>query len=215
MSINARTQAWSRQNFIQGALGSGIEIWAHRDSGYSKRTLENAQCDVTAAIAADYSTGGERLTKNMARDRYIPLPLFLDEDVAGERLGALMLSKNAKTLNIAGNGIHTLGKKNWTQDAVDLWLFKCLAAALSIHRPEWIQSGGQTGLDLSGAICAAHLGVPALILLPAGFKQRGADGVDRVQDPVALLAEIEHRAALLPPFSKPTAAPLSFGPKTS
>ena len=215
MEIDARRQAWRRQGFVLGAEGSGVEIWAHRDPGYSKRTWENAQCEVTAAIAADYSTGGERLTKDMARDRYLPLPLFLDEDVAGERLGRFMATKSARALNIAGNGIHTLGKKHWSQDAVDLWLAKCLDSALRIHRPEWIQSGGQTGLDFSGAICARHFGLPALILLPAGFKQRGADGVDRSKDPVALLADIEMRAAALPCHGPSSTGSSSAGSKPS
>lgn len=198
MSYDRISNEWRLKGFTFGASGSGLTLWGHTDKGYRQRTTLNAECGTTAAIAADYSTGGERLTKQMAGARYIPLPLFLEPDEAGRRLAEFMALRRAESLNIAGNGIHTLHGKGWTQDAVDLWLFECLSIALKLYPIAWIQSGGQTGLDFSGAICAARLEVPAHILFPAGFIQRDVKGVDKPQDPVALLALIQTRALMLP-----------------
>lgn len=216
MGIEQIDRTWRRQGFTLGASGGGVDLWAHTDSGYRRRTQANAECDATAAIAADYSSGGERLTKQLAGPRYIPLPLFLEPDEAGRRLAEFMGQRKARSLNIAGNGIHTLDSKGWTQDAVDLWLFECLKVALGSHPVEWIQSGGQTGLDLSGAICAARLGVRAAILFPAGFKQRDIAGADMAHDPTALIETILARAKLLPdpaPLAASRAAPAA--PKAS
>lgn len=190
--------AWRRLGFEKGAAGKRVELWAHTDPGYRRRTQANAECDATMATAADYSTGGERLTKQMAGGRYIPLPLYLDADEAGRRLANFMASKGARSLNVAGNGIHTLGAKGWSQPEANAWIFLCLSTANAIHPIERVQSGGQTGMDWAGAVAAAKLGLPALILFPQGFKQRGADGVDRGRDPAELMLALGAEAAALP-----------------
>lgn len=184
-------------DFKKGAAEGCVELWAHTDTGYRKRTQANAQCGATMATAADYSTGGERLTKQMAGDQYIPLPFYLDADEAGRRLAEFMASKRAASLNIAGNGIYTLEAKGWSQEGANEWLILCLATAHAIRPIGRIQSGGQTGIDWSGAVCAHRLGIPALILFPQGFKQRGADGVDKERDPTELMAQIRIESAKL------------------
>lgn len=188
---------WESKGYELGAHVRDLEIWAHEDAGYRKRTSANAECDVTMAVAADYSTGGERLTKQMAGARYIALPLYLDPPEAGVRLAQFMKDRSAKSLNIAGNGIYTMTEKGWSQEAVDQWIFNCVRTAHAIH-PIWrIQSGGQTGADMSGAFAAKALGIPAKILFPKGFKQRGVDQSDFLNNPTELLAYIEARASEL------------------
>lgn len=198
MEIEEVERIWKSRGYAHGGRMGGVSLWAHDHPGYHKRTQANAECDATIAVAADYSTGGERLTKQVAGPRYLPLPLFLDPEEAGSRLKEFLEQRRARSLNVAGNGIYTLESKGWSQDAVDAWLHVCLRTGLLYRRLAWIQSGGQTGLDMSGAICAAKLGVPALILMPAGFKQRDATGSDSPQDPASLLALIHERARSLP-----------------
>lgn len=188
---------WIAKGYAFGGSKQGIELWAHSDRGYSKRTLANAECDITMAAAADYSTGGERLTKQVAGARYVQLPFYLDGDEAGRRLAEAMGKKSARSLNVAGNGIYTLEAKGMSQAQSDQWVFECISTAHAMHRIERIQSGGQTGVDMSGAVAAFALGIPAKILFPADFTQRHADGIDRAQDPSALLDLIEERSAAL------------------
>lgn len=199
---------WQKRGCVLGAKFGAIELWEHSEPGYSKRTSDNAKCDVTMATAADYSTGGERMTKQFAGNRYIPLPLFLDADEAGRRLAEFMQKLGARSLNVAGNGIATLSVKHWTQEAVNQWIYECIATAHAIRPIERIQSGGQTGIDMSGAIAAHRLGIPAKILFPQGYKQRGEDSRDKPRQVLELISEIEASSAALAPFPRPpTAAP--------
>jgi hypothetical protein len=190
--------AWKRMGFTLGSQVGCVELWAHTDTGYRKRTQANAECDVTMATAADYSTGGERLTKQMAAERYIALPFYLDADEAGRRLADWMGSRRARSLNVAGNGIYTLEEKGWSQETASAWILDCLSTAHAIRPIERIQSGGQTGIDWAAAVCSYKLGIPSLILFPQGFKQRGVDGIDKTQDPSQLITQIVSQAALLP-----------------
>ena len=190
-------EKWRKNGFVLGASAEGVEIWQHPDAGYAKRTIFNAECDVTMAVAADFSTGGERLTKNAAADRYIDLPLFLDAEEGAERLIKKLKSKNAKNLNVAGNGIYTLEKKGWSAEAMDLWMFKCIKMALNEHPLDYLQSGGQTGADTSGAVAACACGVPMRVVLPFGYKQRGEDGKDISRSPDEILEDIKARAQKL------------------
>ena len=51
-----------------------LEIVAHRSPSYVPRTRENADtADLTIAVAADYSSAGERLTKRSAGSKYLAL----------------------------------------------------------------------------------------------------------------------------------------------
>lgn len=190
-------RSWLAKKFAFGAAGDGVEIWSHFDTGYRMRTFANAECDATMAAAADYSTGGERLTKTAAGPRYAMLPFYLDADEAGRRLAEFMGQRRAKSLNVAGNGIYTLRAKGMDQPQCDRWIFECIGLAHSIHPIARIQSGGQTGVDMAGAVAAHALGIPAKILMPPRFIQRLEDGIDRPQDPQALLDDIHQRSAWL------------------
>lgn len=53
-----------------------IEFKECQVSGYKARTMLNASADVTIAIAADFNTAGERLTKNCVKHLgllYLPI----------------------------------------------------------------------------------------------------------------------------------------------
>lgn len=156
-----------------------LKILEHSSTSYAPRTYANAaSADVTIALAVDYSTAGEKLTKKAAGDKYIALPL---EDVwisQGRRLYRYMKFNNCKTINVAGNGIYTLVKHGWTQESINEYVFQILD---NIHRYigiDKIVSGGQTGVDLAGGVAGYRLGIDTTMLLPKGFKQRHEDGVD-------------------------------------
>ncbi len=179
----------------------------HPSPSYRPRTLLNAQADLTCAFALDFSTGGERLTASAAGDRLAAFSMLFPPEAAGERLRARILAAGARSLNIAGNGAHSLARRGWDQDQCDRWVFECLSLALPGSSVSLARSGGQTGADTSGAASALALGIPCEITYPRGFLRRGPDGSDFESDPLALLLEIRERAerlrALLP-SSTPT-----------
>lgn len=164
--------------------------------GYAHRTRENAQaCDLTVAFALDFMTGGERLTRSAAGEpRYVKLPMWgaTEEELAEDLLLALRRTC-ARSLNVAGNGLHTLSK-HWGNNAertVDQIVLRVLSMTQAEHPVELVRSGGQTGADTAGIRAAAALGVPAHAHFPPGFLYRPMDGVDRTQ------TEAQCRARLL------------------
>lgn len=167
---------------------SRISILEHRSEKYSPRTYHNAEsADLTIALAVDYETAGERLTKKAAGDRYLVLPLTgktRDPMVAARLLYQTLRERNLKNpvINVAGNGIYTLkehGEHGFDQDVINLHL-SLLLGKVSMHWPiRKIISGGQTGVDMAGIVAASVMGVDAEATLPRGFLQRGLDKQDR------------------------------------
>lgn len=158
-----------------------LEIVAHRSRAYPPRTYENANAAaLTLALATDFSSSGERLTKKAAGDRYLGLPLSLDPLSAARRLYSRLKKTGVErpVLNIAGNGIYTLAKSGWTQASVNRHLFEILSPVHDHLGLSLVVSGGQTGIDLAGGIAAHALGIPTRMTLPAGFLQRGLDHRD-------------------------------------
>ena len=172
-----------------------LTIQAHPSSSYAPRTYINAQqADLTVAFAVDYSTAGERLTHKAAKGRYVAIPLGGDPIEAARSLYRALRHHKARSLNVAGNGIYTLAKAGWTQEAVNKWVYQVLAQT-SAHWPlEAVRSGGQTGVDLAGVVAAHALGLDALALLPAGYLQRHEDKVDRSRTRADLQECIERYA---------------------
>lgn len=172
-----------------GIQQGSFALFEHQHPSYPPRTRLNAQmADLTCAIAADLSTAGERLTAQMAADRYLPLPLFLEPEEAAERLSKMMRDRRARSLNVAGNGMHTLHQKGWSQDRLDDWVLSAIRQAHAAFPIAWIHSGGQTGADSSGAVAALALGIPGRSLFPKGYRQRSEKGFDFSGDPAALMA---------------------------
>lgn len=180
-------------------------LFTESTGGYAQRTRENAAAaDFTVAIAADFTTGGERATERFAGDRYVAIPLdsdtLADLSAAARRDARLLTDyllqhipdareRKGVVLNFAGNGIYTLKKRGISQDAVDGYVTALLAEMKSIGEitVTGIRSGGQTGIDEAAAKAALSNGIDAVVHAPKGYEFRGASGRD-VYDEAAFKA---------------------------
>jgi predicted kinase len=103
------------QETIQTKGEKQIRFTEETSSGYRERTIKNASADATIALATDFNTGGEKLTKSSVLNqnkKYIPIDTNKLE-VTNELVKSIvddLNEVNAKTLNIAGNGIYTMKK---------------------------------------------------------------------------------------------------------
>ncbi|AUR89268.1 putative molybdenum cofactor carrier [Vibrio phage 1.121.O._10N.286.46.C4] len=161
-----------------------LKIQDHDSTGYAPRTRHNANsADVTIAVAIDFSTAGERLTKSLAleggEDRYFPIYITEDPIRAARRLYLHMKKNDFKSINVAGNGIYTLSDNMYTQAEVNMYLYKLLSPIHEHLGLEHIVSGGQSGVDLAGGVAATSMDIRCQLTLPKGYKQRWEDGVDR------------------------------------
>lgn len=154
----------------------------HKSSSYAPRTYVNAAAgDVTIALAVDHNTAGEKCThKAVAAAKSHILKLAPDRKSIENARAVYHFFKhhNAKTINIAGNGIYTWGKKDWTQEQINLYLYNMLKLVHTHWPIEKIVSGGQTGTDIAGAVVAVKLGIDCELTYPKGFKMRFEDGKD-------------------------------------
>jgi len=173
------------------------------DDKYGSRTRKNARAaDLTAAFAVNYKTRGEWLTQTVAGDRYVAVPLGTPVLDAAHALAAALYKHDAKILNVAGNGLHTLSRLNWGQRQVDQWVFDVIKTTLATDASiplVAVRSGGQTGADLAGGIAALALGLPATLLFPKGFLQRDAAGRDATHSFAEIWKQIEEGLAALKP----------------
>jgi len=173
---SARPASWGEQLADPNAP---IQVREHKGSGYAARTRENANAaGATVAIAADFTTPGEKLTASAAGNSLLQIDINTKPQDAGRQLAEHMRKLGADTLNVAGNGIYTLAVHGFDQARVNKVVHDILAVANKIWPIKGIVSGGQTGVDIAGAVAAKVLGIPATITLPKGYRQRGVDGVD-------------------------------------
>lgn len=177
-----------------------ITVVEHAASGYASRTRHNASsAGLTVAIAADFSTAGERLTASASHGRYLAIPIDLEPAKAGLRLAKALRYLATDILNVAGNGMHTLARHGYSQSQVNQHVYAVLVAAHKLMPIRKIVTGGQTGVDIAGAIAACQLQIPVVVTMPAGFIQRGANGVDFCNTSAGVTRQIiEGAAALLP-----------------
>ena len=170
-----------------------LSIVDHASPSYGPRTRQNAaDGDVTVAFAVDFETAGERLTRKAAGDRWLGLPLTDDPISSARTLYRWLRDRSLArpTVNVAGNGLHSLSKHGWTQDAANRHVFAVLSKVHEYWPIGKIVSGGQTGIDLAGIVTAHALCIDARALLPKGFIQRDADGVDRAHTQDEILAQV-------------------------
>jgi hypothetical protein len=160
-----------------------LTLLEHSSSEYKPRTLENARADVTVAFAVDFETAGERLTRKAAGPRYTHASFGSDIADAAATLASFMGPRQAKTLNVAGNGIYTLDQHKVSQLCANQWVYDVLKLVLQRVRLTSIRSGGQTGVDMAGLVAALALDVPAIGLYPKGYRMRGADKREIYSDP--------------------------------
>ena len=163
-----------------------IDFQEEPTTGYRQRTINNAKADATIAIAVDFNSAGEKLTKSSVLNqgkKYIPIDANT-LTVTKERVDKIveqLNSVNAKTLNIAGNGIYTM-KGKYTQQQVDNFTYDLLNQVINSPnlktKIESIRSGGQTGFDEAGAKAGIRLGLPTIVLAPKGWTFRNINGQD-------------------------------------
>ncbi len=171
-----------------------ITFEEEQTSGYKNRTIKNASADVTIAIASDFNTAGEKLTKNSVLNQnklYLPVSTDIfssSNDVnmmAGRIVGEIRkLNKKEITLNVAGNGIYSLkevfpGGQN-SVDIFTLELFKNIINRLNEEniKISLLRTGGQTGFDEAGAKAGVKLNIPTTILAPKGWVFRDINSKD-------------------------------------
>lgn len=177
-----------------------IEICQHTSSNYAHRTKYNASsADVTIALAFDLNTHGEKLTKKSAGAKYIGFSIDKNScvnDIVREIYAFLMIKK-AKSVNIAGNGIYTLTEYGCSQRNINLFVFRIFESLGRHYNIDKVYTGGQTGVDLAGAIAAHMMGHHVIMTLPNGFKQRFADGVDVYQSQSDVQTQVDYWCSVL------------------
>lgn len=164
--------------------------------GYRQRTIENAQsADMTIAFAVDFNTAGERLTKNateQAGKLYQPIDISnistnfstssSTADITVNNIVSGLNTVNAKSINIAGNGIYTFVTRGLTQEQIDTLVYEMLNRIVNNpnlkNRIEKIITGGQTGIDEAGAKAGARLGIYTEVHAPKDWVYRTVDGID-------------------------------------
>lgn len=163
----------------------GLKITVAKHTGYVTRTKDNAaSADVTVAIATDFTTRGEELTKNSAaqyKKGYFPIEFAKMADPStADAFVKYLNAIDAKSINIAGNGMYTLATiPNMTQDRVDNGVYILLQNVLS--HPELknknisVRSGGQTGIDEAGIKAGMRLGLDTTMHVPADWVMRDAN----------------------------------------
>lgn len=159
---------------------SSLIIKEHSSPSYAPRTYYNARVsDLTIAIAVDFTTAGEKLTKKAAGGKYLHIAWGTSiTDAAADILEVAFLT-NPKIINIAGNGIYTLSMHGIDQHTVNIYLYEILKIVHSYSPIEKIVSGGQTGVDIAGIVAACALDISAEATLPKGFVQRVKNKVDK------------------------------------
>lgn len=161
-----------------------ITIKECQKEGYPARTIENVfNSNVTIAIAKDFFTAGERLTKNIANKfnkKFIQVPIDKVSFNMGAEVGAEINLTSAKypvIINFAGNGIYTLSPK-YTQHQLNVLLTKFLEGLSLICNIKQVRSGGQTGIDEAAVIAANSLGINTLVLAPKGWRFRDENSIE-------------------------------------
>ena len=180
-----------------------IHIKEHQSESYAPRTYANAaSASVTAAFALDFHTAGEKLTKKAAGYKYIALPLQQEMDEVSPTQNAVALlafcrKKKAHSINVAGNGIYTTSRFGWDQGRLNAYVFQVLSTVYQQHPLQHVYCGGQTGLDIAGAVAAEALGIAVTIHMPKGLKQRLETGEDVARDPREIYEEVKAMARFL------------------
>lgn len=156
--------------------------------GYHSRTEANAKKgDVTIAIALNFDSPGEKLTKTLVKKHnklYIPVSPNGDPKEKAEKIVPVINNmfhemKHAIVINIAGNGLYTM-KGAMSQEQCDDFTYKLLYEIINSPelktRVKGIRSGGQTGFDFAGLKAGIKLKVDTVALYPKGYLIKDLDG---------------------------------------
>lgn len=158
----------------------GINFVTSPSKNYADRTRANVEwSDITIALAEDFSTAGEKLTKTVAGNKYVSANISNDVSIIVNNIYNQLVSKGKTKdikLNIAGNGIYSLKDTQSQYDAKLIDIIKGLQAkGITISE---IRSGGQTGIDEAGAKAGQFLNIKTTITSTSDFKFRNKQGVD-------------------------------------
>ena len=190
-----------------------MKIIEHESAQYKPRTVHNAHtADLTVAIAEDFSSAGEKLTKREAGDRYVAIHLSTDPLVAARMLYAACKKHNVSTLNVAGNGIYSLAGA-WTNDqltaqhkfktlddeklvyelqaSLNQWVYMVIAKVHEFWPLTNLISGGQTGADWAGGIAGEAIGLNVTMTFPKHCLQRDEHHKDFTQSIVAVQKKVD------------------------
>lgn len=161
-------------------------------SDYKNKTEVNVLgADVTFAIAINFESHGEKLTKSLAQKYnklYIPVsPKGSPVDKANKIVDVInekfLGNKHSIGFNIAGNGLYTM-RGEMTQKECDDFTYELIKNI--VEHPELkirvnkIRSGGQTGFDEAGIKAGLKLKIDTTAFYPKGYKIRDLEG-DKVQ----------------------------------
>lgn len=170
---------------LRSPKGKGAEtvFSTSGNNSYPSRTRENANwSDITIALAQDFNTAGEKLTKRAAGNKYVSSILAAESNDASEIVENLynQIKTKGKTdnlkINIAGNGIYSMKQsQSYYNDLMTQILMKLQDKGVTISE---IRSGGQTGIDEAGIIAAQRLGIPNEVHSTANFMFRDKSGKD-------------------------------------
>lgn len=170
---------------LRSPKGKGAEtvFSTSGNNSYPSRTRENANwSDITIALAQDFNTAGEKLTKRAAGNKYVSSVLAAESNDASEIAENLynQIKTKGKTdnlkINIAGNGIYSMKQsQSYYNDLMTQILMKLQDKGVTISE---IRSGGQTGIDEAGIIAAQRLGIPNEVHSTANFMFRDKSGKD-------------------------------------
>lgn len=179
-----------------------MRVLEHKSAAYSPRTYANAaRAHLTVAFATDFSTAGEKCTHRAAGLKYVAIDLPRDVVMSAREVWKACRKHGQDTtpivLNIAGNGIYTLTKTGWTQQAINKHVYDVLALVCKHWPVGMIVTGGQTGVDLAGGVAAEMLGIPCEMTLPKGYIQRGVDGIDVSRTEQDILTQVAYYKGVL------------------
>lgn len=170
---------------LRSPKGKGAEtvFSTSGNNSYPSRTRENANwSDITIALAQDFNTAGEKLTKRAAGNKYVSSVLAAESNDASEIAENLynQIKTKGKTdnlkINIAGNGIYSMKQsQSYYNDLMTQILMELQDKGVTISE---IRSGGQTGIDEAGIIAAQRLGIPNEVHSTANFMFRDKSGKD-------------------------------------
>lgn len=198
---------------------SGGIIYESTDSRYAVRTKENAGwADLTVALAVDFNTPGETLTKNAAGENYLGIQLpYHDRDYTSpyvvtaiaERI-ASRLGEGPHKVNFAGNGIDSFTEKGIGQDVLDTFLSTVLCELKKRGVDMEVRSGGQTGVDEAAVKAARAAGYAWSVVCPKGFRMR--DGKehrwrDRKTGKIEVSLDVSDRKGFLARFEGEAPSP--------
>lgn len=153
-------------------------IKEHKSASYAPRTYHNASQGVTLAIAADFTTAGEKLTHKAANGKIVQYHIETDWIETARGLYSVLKKHDCHVVNVAGNGIYTLAKHGVTQAKANQYVYNILKLVNEHWSITQVVSGGQTGMDIAGLVAGVALEVETIGTWPKGYKMRFEDGKD-------------------------------------